>query len=718
MSNVNESPESQTTPTDAENSIPSQITSDTSAPISSENSGSTVTQHQRTEETTTESEQAELSKPQDPVQPPGEDAVAEATQETAAEVEVTEEIVAEVEVEATQETAADTEIEATQEIAADTEGKNTAEESEDLEKDEAEEDDGLDYASMPVADLLAYALKVTETEADLGQADRKMKQMREVISAHNQTEKNRQKEAFMAQEGANEIDFRYNQPKEFEQFYELHKQLKAKRKKQRDELIKNREDNLAKKKDIIAQIKVLLDDAEGQGSLEKIKSLQKTWKEIGAVPKTDADDLYKTYNALLDIFYDNKSIEYDLKELDRKKNLEIKLGLCQKAEDLLNSTQVNEAVRTLNALHEEYRSVGPVPKKEQEALWTRFKEASDKLYQRKREIAEVFKKQLQENMLAKQKLCLALEPFLSFDSDRIKAWNAKTKEILALQDEWQKIGQLPREVAKDINKQFWGNFKQFFANKSAFFEKMDAERKENLVRKQALVKEAEALKESDDWQETADKLKTMQQEWRKIGLVPESHRNSVYAEFKAACDTFFNRKRGQRAEKEKAFVENLRAKTEICEKLKKMAAEKPTELAPFDAAFQAFAEIGFVPRKDMNAILERMLSATDAYFDALETTDLDKEARDKKRISYKAELLKSVPNAGRKLEKQQMAIRSKIQHRENDIALWQNNLQFFANSKTADKLRKEFNQKIQKAQKTIDTLKEQLRILRSINEKS
>lgn len=593
--------------------------------------------------------------------------------------------------------------------------KEEAVEPQDEENDN-HEDEGVDYSSMSIEELLTHANSVASDEGNLQKADRKMNAIREGINTFNQQQKEEQKTAFMQQEGANEIDFKYQQPKEVEEFYGLYKQVKENRKKHYENLTKEREDNLNKKRKIVEEVKNIIDIAEQKGSLAKVKELQKQWKAIGSVPKADADDLYKTYNALLDLFYDNKSIEYDLKELDRKKNLTSKFALCDRAEELLGNENINEAIKSLNLLHEEFKAIGPVPKEEQEDLWNRFKKASDELYTRKRAAAEEFKKQLSDNMKTKQELCLEVEPFLSFESDRIKEWNAKTKELLAIQEKWEKVGPLPREVAKDINKQFWGNFKQFFANKSKFFDTLEAQRADNLKQKQALVEQAETLKESTDWVETAEKLKALQQDWRKIGPVPEAHRDSVYASFKAACDEFFNRKRNRRAEQDKEFVENLKQKLAICDELGKLASAKKPTLEKFDESFKTYFEIGFVPRKDINSVLEKMLAAIDKFFDSFD--GLEEDELEKKKMSYKGEVLKSVPNASKKLEKQEMAIRSKIQSKENDIALWQNNLQFFANSKTADKLKDEFNGKIEKAQKEISALKDQLKILRSIGDNS
>ena len=114
-----------------------------------------------------------------------------------------------------------------------------------------------------------------------------------------------------------------------------------------------------------------------------------------------------------------------------------------------------------------------------------------------------------------------VQSFTEFNSTRISEWNAKTKEIIGIQKEWEAIGSLPKEKAKTINKKFWSSFKLFFNHKSQFFRKIDEERKENLKLKQELVEKAESLKDSDDFKTTTDEMKKLQSQWKDIGPVPE-----------------------------------------------------------------------------------------------------------------------------------------------------------------------------------------------------
>src|SRR5690606_27380913 len=139
--------------------------------------------------------------------------------------------------------------------------------------------------------------------------------------------------------------------------------------------------------------------------------------------------------------------------------------------------------------------------------WQRFKAASDAVYARRDAYLQTLQHELQRNLELKMQLGEEAQAYASFQSDRIKEWNEKTKEILELQKKWEQVGGLPRARAKDVNKKFWSAFKAFFNNKNAFFKKLDEEREQNLQLKNELVRQAQELKESHDWEKTSNELK-------------------------------------------------------------------------------------------------------------------------------------------------------------------------------------------------------------------
>ena len=596
--------------------------------------------------------------------------------------------------------------------------ENTAEEnsgeeaySEKENSDENEEEDHPeDYSTYNKKQLVAVLAALTKEE-NINKIERVLKEVKPHYDEIRDAERKKALEKFVA-DGGDEADFAYKSDEldvKFDADYGL---LRERRSKHFAHIEKQKDDNLATKNQLLEQLRQLVDDEETTDSLDALKKIQSEWKKIGQIPAGQVKTLWANYNALLDRFYDNRSIYFELKELDRKKNLEAKLELCERAEKLQEETNLKSAIKELNELHEEFRHIGPVPQEDQEALWQRFKAASDALYDRRREFIDKLKGELHENMIAKKALGDEVQAFLTFDSDRINEWNEKTKEILALQKKWEAIGGLPKDKAKAVNKHFWGGFKGFFANKNNFFKKLEGQREENLKKKEALVQEAEALKDSQEWDKTAEGLKKLQAEWRAIGPVPEKFRNSIFAQFKKACDHFFEQKRSKNKEVNREFEENLARKKAICEAIEKLAEEKSGDVDKLEVLFDEYQAIGFVPRNAIKSIQNRFNDSVNKFLE--EAEELSEEQKHNIKLTIRFSKLKNSPNANRKLHQKEGEIRKHISNLENDIVLWKNNLEFFANSKTADKLKEDFDIKIEKAKAELEELKEQLHVIRNI----
>lgn len=597
--------------------------------------------------------------------------------------------------------------EATTDLATDEEEEPGEEDGEDESDDEEENEEDLDLSDLGKTELLV-ALKDKVANASGSRSDRQINEIRKAYQAFSQEEKEQALSKFK-EEGGTEDDFDYqpsDEDKLFDVFYFEHRR---KVNTARKEAEKQKEKNLELKNEILDKLRELVDGEETTLSMNTIKGIQEEWKAIGPVPNAQNRSLWANYNALMDRFYDNRSIYFELKELDRKKNLSAKTALCEKAEILKSEPDLQTAIKALNELHEEYKHLGPVPREEQEALWQRFKAASDAVYDRRKEYYDGQKEVFVKNQAEKEALIESLKNYTEFSADRIKDWNSKTKEILEIQKAWEKIGPVPREVGREINKTFWAGFKQFFQNKNLFFKKLDEVRSENQKNAEALIAKAEEAMESTDWQKTANVMIGLQKEWKSLGPTPEKTRDALYKRFKAACDTFFDNRRNANKASNSEYESNLAAKQEVCAEIIKLSeGEELTEEA-LSELVNRFNEIGFVPRKNMKEVQAQFKSAVDRYLEKLDTGDFDRE-----NFLFKLNLnrIQSDPNANRTINKKEHGIRKQISELENSITLWKTNLEFFAASKTADKLKDQFDVKIQKAEDEIEKLKQKLSILR------
>ena len=575
---------------------------------------------------------------------------------------------------------------------------------------EVEEHRHADYSNYSKAQLVGL-VKDLSRENNYKKIDHILKEIKPHYDDIREKERLAAMEKFVAN-GGEPADFDYKSD-ELDNLFDANLKLIRDRRAQffrQQEEEKN--ENLRRKQELVEKLRVLVDSQENTNQFEAFKELQKEWRSLGPVPATHAKTLWANYHALVDRFYDNQSIYFELKELDRRKNLESKLELCARAERLAEVEIIKDAIRELNELHQEFKHLGPVPAEEKESIWQRFKGASDAVYARRDAYLHNLQQELQQNLDLKSKLGEEAQAYTTFQSDRIKEWNEKTKEILELQKKWEAVGGLPRARAKDVNKKFWSAFKSFFNNKNAFFKKLDEEREQNLQLKNDLVKQALGLKESQDWEKTSNDLKTLQQKWKDVGPVPEKFRERVFKEFKDACDYFFAQKRGQMGKVEQEQIDNLNLKTAICEELEKHVNDGTASADLLRDLQDRYNTVGFVPKKDITTIKNRYHEAVEKFVAAIPAITDD----EKSRLLLENQLsdLKKDPMGDRKIYQKEQAIRKKITKAENDIALWKNNLEFFGRSQNADKVRDEFNDKIRTTTEHLKELKQQLKLLRTV----
>jgi hypothetical protein len=520
---------------------------------------------------------------------------------------------------------------------------------------------------------------------------------------------------FQADGGAVE-DFKFKEDATTKQFYTLFNKIQKQRYEQLAELEKQKDANLVAKKAILDKIRTIVTGEETKDSLTEVRKLQKEFKTIGAVPNTEARELWESYRALLDQFYNKQSLFNELKDLDRRKNLEQKVLICEKAEILINTENIRKAIKDLNELHEEFKHIGPVPKEEQENIWNRFKAASDKLYDKKRELQKIEEEEKQKNLALKEELYQKVLPYVDFTSDKITEWNTKTKELLEIQKQWDAIRFIPKEAAKEASRKFWTSFKAFFNHKNAFIHTLDQEREKNLAKKTALCEKAEALLNANqDKNETAEALKVLQREWKEIGTVPQKFQQSIYERFKKACDTFFEKIRSEYDAQEKIYEENLKLKKDLCEKVANYTAKEGEN---YEEKLQEFVKewrmIGFVPRKHKDSIQEKF---DKVLLETVKKLPLNDDEKEKVQISVELAMFGESVGSQKRIQERVSTLRRKIQKMETDVDTLRNNMGFLAKSNKADKLRTEIQRQIYEAEGKINQLKHQLKLYTTLEAK-
>ncbi|WP_304234064.1 DUF349 domain-containing protein [Jiulongibacter sediminis] len=584
--------------------------------------------------------------------------------------------------------------------------------------------DGYDKKDfVALAERMADAIKKSTVNInDVRNIDAVYKDIRSAYDEIHGAEVDEAKEAYIKANGSDD-GFAYKNDNFDIRFESLMIQIRDERRdfyKKYDAL---REDYFERKTKLLDRLREVVDQEEKGGSKENweaFKAIQNEWRDAGNVSSPHNGALWSAYNALLDRYFDIRSIQNELKELDRKKNLEVREGFVEKVEEiakgLANQELTGSIMKMANEHLNEYKHTGPGPRAEQEKLWERMKAAFDVIYDKKRAQDTEGQKLMEEIYTAKASLVEKLKPYVEFASDRINDWNAKTKEVLEIQEQWNKLkGPMPRDKAKDTSKAFWGSLKGFFKAKSNFFNELEAERKVNLEAKEKLCKEVEDLvKEGDVSADNTNQVIQLQKEWKGIGHVPQKQKDSIYKRFKKACDAFFDLKRAGSAEQQKEYEENLKAKRDLCAAIEKEVKEKDTDLSKLPEYKKQFNEIGFVPRKDMKKIQKRFVDAINSY--VVNTTEIDKDEKDKLLLKNEVDVTLKTGGNPKAMHRQENDLRRKLKSLEDEINQLKTNIEFFGRSKGAEKIKAEYEKKISKAEDEAVKIKDKIDLIRAATE--
>lgn len=490
---------------------------------------------------------------------------------------------------------------------------------------------------------------------------------------------------------------------------ELFAEYRTKRNEFIAKLEEEKENNYKIKLQIIEELKELIDSNETLNqTFNTFRDLQQRWKETGPVPQAYVKDLWETYNLHVENFYNFIKINKELRDLDLKKNYETKLQLCEEAEELVLDPSPVNAFHKLQKLHEQWRETGPVANEYKEQLWERFREASTKINKRHQEYFNGIKEEQKHNLELKTELCVKTEELSVAPLSTRKEWNKASEQLIDIQKVWKTIGFAPKKDNTKIYERFRNACDKFFENKRNFYLQIKAEMENNLHLKNDICAAAEALQESEEWKKATDELIALQKRWKEIGPVSRRYSDAIWKRFRSACDKFFERKAAFFASLDQQYEDNLAKKKQLLEELKTFVVEnKERGFEALKELQHRWAEIGFVPIKQKEAIQKEYRKAVDAIFAKLRSNEKENRLeRFKGKIS-------SIAEGGdrRRLRFERDRLYNKMKQIESDIALLENNIGFFSKSKNAEAMIREVNNKIAKAKEEMATLIEKIEMI-------
>ena len=474
-----------------------------------------------------------------------------------------------------------------------------------------------------------------------------------------------------------------------------------------------KQENLQKKTEIIEKIKAMATSPdEANKSYQAFKELQQQWKEIKAVPAEKANELWRNYQLYVEQFYDLLNLNREAREYDFKKNLEKKTKLCEAAEKLAEETDVISAFHQLQELHQEYRETGPVAKELREQIWARFKAASTVINKRHQQHFETLRTREEENLTKKTALCEKAEELAKQENKSSADWEKRTKEIIAIQQEWKTIGFAPQKMNVKIFERFRAACDDFFGRKGEFFKQLKEQFAENTEKKKALVEKAQTLSESTDWKATSDKLIALQKEWKTIGMVPKKIGDQLWNDFLAACNRFFEARNAVHADSRNEEHENLNKKRDIISQLKELVEQTGENLQEkVQRLTEQYNKVGHVPYKEKDKLYKEYHEVLDKIY-----KDLHISAARKRVDNFRNNLKKVADRGIDALDNERGRLLRRFEQLKQEVNTYENNLGFLnISSKKGNSLIDEMNRRIQKLKDDMDEVKQKIKAIDAEN---
>ena len=376
-----------------------------------------------------------------------------------------------------------------------------------------------------------------------------------------------------------------------------------------------RQKNLEEKEKLCAQAELLASDTADnwKDKYKTMQQLQEDWKAVGQVPKENNQPLWDRFRAASNIFYTQHKEFLKKEDGERQKNYEKKVLLCEKAEQLKESTDWNGTSNKLKQLQEEWKETGPAPKSLSEEIWTRFRTACDAFFELKRAHFEEMDEVKEANLAAKEALCARLEA-LDLDPN-----NAETVQaVQQIETEWKAIGMVPRNNVDSLWDRFCASSDKFLDRRAASDPAIKAEIETAKKQKEAMLEQVVTLTNNAGANQSADAVRALQPEWKNLPRCG-TEEQELYRRFREACDDFFNSRRDQLEIQEQARENNLQKKKMLCEQAEQLLeginnANLQNVMNEVKHLRRLWKEIGAVPREHSDKIWARFNAACDAVF--------------------------------------------------------------------------------------------------------
>ena len=531
----------------------------------------------------------------------------------------------------------------------------------------------LEYADLNLEDLVAELSKLVK-ENQVQNITNNVNAIKQAFHIKYGELLKVEKDKFL-ELGGNLVDFQFSSPIK-STYNSILYDFKIKRNEYYAGQDKQLNDNLLAKLGLIEELKHLIDNAEGATMYKKFKDIQTRWVRIGLIPRVKYNDTWRTYQHHVERFYDLLHLSNDFRDLDFKHNLEEKLKLVTRAEELAESADVNAAFKELQVLHKLWKEdFGPIAAEHRDEVWDRFSEATRKVHDKRHDFFKDMKSKFEGNVEKKLAVIAEIEALDTSKNLTRAEWQKSIKELEILRNKFSEIKQVPREKSDLIWDKYKEATRKFNVEKNNYFKLVKHEHLDNLNKKKALIEQAEAIKNSEEWESSTEIMKKIQLEWKKIGHVPQKYSDKLWKEFKDACNHYFDRFHKQQDAGSKLELDVFGKKKELLTEIKE-AIESKTEITinTLKEYVKKWREMGRVPQ-EMKHIEVKFNKLLDKI---VEENAIDKQSIEMIKFENLVNSYIEQKNY-RKLDSEQLFVRRKMEETFKEIQQLENNIGFISN---------------------------------------
>ena len=508
--------------------------------------------------------------------------------------------------------------------------------------------------------------------------------------------------------GGNEIDFFFN-PGYKKDFNDLLREYKNKKNQYFKDLSKKQKTNLARKKEIIEEIKKLIDKNQHDSNTYKnFKNLQDAFYNTGQVPRNEKNNIWQTYKFHVERFYDLLHLNKELRDKDYSNNYQEKIKIIEKAEKLADLENIQMAIRELNNLHRLWKNeLGPVSRDKREGLWERFQKATKHIHQKKNKYNKNIDSIRKKNYEEKIELIREIKKISNDKENSHNKWQISIKKVEELKNKFFSIGRVPKEKNKDIWNSFRDATKIFNQKKNNFYKNLKKLEKNSIESKYKLINEVDNILMKEDWRNYAERIKEIQSEWKNTGRVSKKYSEKLWSEFKLKTNNFFEKFKNKNKSLNDNEIEIIREQKNF---LKKLMSEK----------------IPLTPKKYETFIYDKSI-----YWDKIRNDDIGNQEKlvlkflsdkwneisipkNKLELKIYQTRLYFIKNNEKQINSEHNSLKKKIEDIRGELNQLENNLDFFSESSAKNPLLVEVNNKINELTTKKLLVESKLKLLKSM----